>query len=232
MSRLSLPARAALVVLFAAGAAAAQTAPASAAAPSSPSAADSADPYVWLEKVDSPEAMSWVRAENAKSLSVLEADPRFAAFDEQALAIAQSNDRIPFGHQVDGKVWNFWQDAGHVRGIWRMTSPKDYDAGGAPAWKTVLDLDTVAAAEHANWVWEGAQCEARHENMCLLSLSDGGEDAVTVREFDLRKGRFVSGGFVLPKSKQSSAWESPDMLVVAREWKPGELTASGYAYVV
>ena len=25
---------------------------------------------------------------------------------------------------------------------------------------------------------------------------------------------------------------SPDSLVVAREWKPGELTASGYAYIV
>ena len=230
MPRLTLPARAALVVLLAAGAAAAQTAPAPAAA-SSPSAAD-ADPYLWLEKVDSPEAMSWVRAENQKSLSVLEADPRFPAFDEQALAIAQSNDRIPFGHQIDGKVWNFWQDAQHVRGVWRMSTPADYDAGGAPAWKTVLDLDKVAATEHANWVWQGAQCEARHENMCLVSLSDGGEDAATVREFDLRKGRFVGGGFVLPRSKQSAVWESPDSLVVAREWKPGELTASGYAYVV
>src|ERR1700760_4000215 len=133
MPRLTLPARAAIVVLFTAGAPLAQPAPASAGA-SSPIAAD-ADPYLWLEKVDSPEAMSWVRAENQKSLSVLEADPRFARFNEQALAIAQSNERIPFAHQIDGKLWNFWQDAGHVRGIWRAASSKDYDAGGAPAWK-------------------------------------------------------------------------------------------------
>src|ERR1700761_4805083 len=229
MLRLTLPASAALIVLFTAGAALAQTAPASAGT-SSPAAAD--DPHIWLEKVDSTEAMNWVRAENQKSLSVLEADPRFAKFDEQALAIAQSNERIPFARQIDGKLWNFWQDAQHVRGIWRAASPKDYDAGGAPAWKTVLDLDKVAASEHANWVWHGAQCEARHENLCLVALSDGGEDADTVREFDLRKGRFVGGGFVLPKSKQSAVWESPDSLLVAREWKPGELTASGYAYVV
>jgi prolyl oligopeptidase len=230
MPRLLLPTRVALAALLAAGAAAAQTAPASAPAASAP--ADAADPYIWLEKVDSPEAMAWVRAENQKSLSVLEADPRFAANNEQALAIAQSNDRIPFAHQIDGKLWNFWQDAQHVRGIWRMTTPKDYDAGGAPAWKTVLDLDQVSAAEKANWVWQGAQCEATHQNLCLVSLSDGGEDASTVREFDLRKGRFVEGGFVLPKSKQGAAWVDPNMLVVAREWKPGELTASGYAYIV
>jgi prolyl oligopeptidase len=232
MPRLSLISGAVTVALLAAGVAAAQTVPAADPASAPASAASAADPYIWLEKVDSPEAMDWVRAENKKSLSVLEADPRFPAFQEQALAIAQSNDRIPFGHQIDGKVWNFWQDAGHVRGIWRATTPKHYDGGGAPAWKTVLDLDKVAAAEHANWVWEGAQCESRHENLCLLSLSDGGEDAVTVREFDLRKGRFVDRGFVLPRSKQSVAWESADALLVAREWKPGELTASGYAYIV
>jgi len=228
MTRLSLPARVAFATLFAVGAAAAQTVPAS----SPSSSADGADPYIWLEKVDSPEAMSWVRAENQKSLSVLEADPRFASFNEQALAIAQSNDRIPFAHQIDGRLWNFWQDADHVRGIWRTTTSKDYDAGGAPAWRTVLDLDKVSAAEHANWVWEGANCQAQHENMCLLMLSDGGEDAVTVREFDLRKGQFVKSGFELPRSKQSAAWENSNSLVVSREWKPGELTASGYAYIV
>ena len=96
------------------------------------------------------------------------------------------------------------QDASHVRGIWRETSPKDYDAGGAPAWKTVLDLDKVAAAEHANWVWEGASCEPKRQQRCLLSLSDGGEDATTLREFDLKTGAFVKGGFVLPKAKQSA----------------------------
>jgi len=79
MSRLSLSACAALAALLAAGSAAAQTAAASAAASSASSPAD-ADPYLWLEAVDSPRAMDWVRAENKKSLSVLEADLRFPAF--------------------------------------------------------------------------------------------------------------------------------------------------------
>ena len=119
-----------------------------------------------------------------------------------------------------------------MRGIWRVTSPASYDAGGKPAWRTVLDLDKVSRAEHANWVWKGAGCETKHENACLVSLSDGGEDAVTMREFDLRKGRFVQGGFELPRSKQSAAWVGIDEVVAAREWNKGELTESGYAYVV
>ena len=31
-------------------------------------------------------------------------------------------------------------------------------ASGKPEWETVLDLDALAAAEKANWVWKGAQC--------------------------------------------------------------------------
>jgi prolyl oligopeptidase len=233
MPRLFLTALATSVVLVVAGSASAQGAsPAASAASASTGTSAGDDPYLWLEKVDSPEAMDWVRAENRKSLSVLESDPRFQTFNEQALAIAQTRDRIPFAHQVDGGLWNFWQDADHVRGIWRVTSPGSYDAGGAPAWRTVLDLDKVAADEHANWVWQGYECESQHENLCLISLSDGGEDASTVREFDLRKGRFVDGGFQLPKSKQSVAWDGTNTILSAREWTPGELTQSGYAYVV
>jgi prolyl oligopeptidase len=65
-----------------------------------------------------------------------------------------------------------------------------------------------------------------------VNLSDGGEDAVTVREFDLDAGRFVDGGFTLPKGKQRVAWEDDDTILVAREWEPGQLTPSGYPFVV
>ena len=227
MHRLSHLALAALALL-ATGASMAQ----SAASAPSPAASSAVDPYLWLESVDSPRAMDWVGAENKKTLGALEADPRFADYNAQALALAQTHDRIPFAHQIDGGLWNFWQDAQHTRGIWRVTSPKAYDAGGAPAWRTVLDLDKVSADEHANWVWQGVDCNAAHENLCLVKLSDGGEDASTVREFDLRKGRFVADGFQLPKGKQGVAWENKDSVIVAREWAPGELTESGYAYVV
>ena len=37
---------------------------------------------------------------------------------------------------------------------------------------------------------------------------------------------------VLPKGKQDASWVNDDELLVGREWKPGQLTKSGYAYVV
>ena len=239
MTSLTTLRRAGWAALLAAGAASAQGQAASAAASGAVPAASTAsaaaatdDPYLWLEQVDSPRAMSWVRAENEKTLGVLEKDPRFANFREQALAIAQTRDRIPFPSQVDGRIFNFWQDADHVRGIWRAAAQSSYDAGGTPAWTTVLDLDQLARTEHANWVWHAADTEPVQRRHSLIELSDGGEDAVTVREFDLKRGAFVPHGFALPKGKQSVAWLGRDDVLVAREWKAGDLTKSGYPYIV
>jgi prolyl oligopeptidase len=189
------------------------------------------DPYIWLEEVSSPRAMAWVDAHNARTTAQLEADARYQRLYQQALDIAQAKDRIPVGSFLGGQIYNFWQDADHVRGIWRRTSLASYSTGN-PQWETVLDLDALAAAEKANWVWKGAQCARPLERRCVISLSDGGEDAVTVREFDLKTKSFVKGGFVLPKGKQDVSWENENSLLVAREWKPGQLTKSGYAYVI
>jgi len=197
----------------------------------SQTAGERADPFQWLESLDSPRATAWVKAENAKTLAVLQNDPRFATAYTDAVAAGEAKDRIPSPHIIAGRVYNFWQDAEHVRGIWRRTTFADY-ANPAPAWETVLDLDALAKTDGKNWVFHGADCESPSERRCLINLSDGGEDASTVREFDLATKTFVAGGFVLPHGKQNIAWESDDALLVSREWAPGELTASGYPFVV
>ncbi len=189
------------------------------------------DPFRWLEELSSERAMTWVRAENARTSNILENDPRFAEIRATALAMAQARDRLPYVTFIGGALYNFWQDSTHVRGIWRKTSLTSFRTA-SPTWVTVLDLDDLARKENANWVWQGAICSQPTEDRCLVSLSDGGEDAVTMREFDVVARRFVSNGFMLPKGKQNVAWETPDMLLVAREWTPGEMTTSGYAYVV
>ena len=109
-------------------------------------AATSNDPYLWLEDVSSPKALQWVEAHNAKSTAVLEADPRYRQFYDQALDIAQAEDRIPVGEFIGGEIYNFWQDKDHVRGIWRRSSIESYSSG-KPQWETVLDLDGLALSE-------------------------------------------------------------------------------------
>ena len=196
-----------------------------------PPAKGADDPYIWLEDKDGAKPLAWVEAENARTLPRLQNDPRYQTFYREALTIAAAKDRIPAPDQRFGRVYNFWRDAEHPHGLWRWTTEADY-AAPAPNWTVALDLDALGKAEGKQWVWKGASCLQPEERLCLVALSEGGEDAVTYREFDLATGQFVTGGFALPRSKQNVAWVDKDTLLVARDWGAGTTTASGYAFVL
>jgi len=181
--------------------------------PSSSAAVSSAsteqpDNYQWLEDVNGARSMEWVKSENERTAKVLEADPRFAEFRAEALKVLESPDRLAIPDFREGTVYNTWQDADHIRGIVRKTTLADY-LSPQPKWQTVLDYDALAKADNEKWVQHGLRCLYPGDGLCLAGLSAGGEDADTLREFDLKTGKFVSpeaGGFVLPKSKQRVAW--------------------------
>ncbi|TPG43641.1 S9 family peptidase [Sphingomonas koreensis] len=205
----------------------AQTVPAT--TPTQAASAD--DPYLWLEDKDGAKPMAWVAAENAKTLPRLEGDPRYQGFYDDALKIAAAEDRIPYPDQTGGRILNFWRDQAHPHGLWRWTTDADY-ATASPHWTTLIDMDALGKVEGKNWVFKGATCLQPEERYCLVNLSDGGEDAVTVREFDLTTGQFVANGFSLPKSKQDVTWIDHDTILVARDWGAATMTASGYPFVV
>jgi len=192
---------------------------------------DPADPYIWLEEVSSPRAMAWVEHQNEITTNRLEADPRYAHNYAEALEIAGAKDRIPEPEFVHGEIYNFWEDADHLRGFWRKTTLDDYTSQ-QPHWTTVLDIDALNKAEGKSWVFKGAGILRPEETRCMIELSDGGEDAVVAREFDLTTSKFVDGGFTLPRGKHRIAWEDKDTLLIATDWAPGDLTTSGYPYIV
>jgi len=141
------------------------------------------DPFGWLEEIEGPQALDWARAENARSLPVLESDPRFASMRAEARAILTSAARIPTGSIHNGAVYNFWQDDVHVRGVWRRASVESYRTG-KPAWETLLDVDRLAQDEGENWVSGRFDCLAPEYRHCMVELSRGGGDTSTWREFD------------------------------------------------
>ena len=189
-----------------------------------------ADPNLWLEDVEGERALAWVHQQNDRSLPVLENDPRYAARLAAAMEVAESRDRLALGQVRGGYLYNFWQDPDHVRGIWRRARLDGYAANN-PRWETVLDIDALATAENANWVYQGANCDPEGVR-CLISLSNGGLDASTEREFDLRTRSFVDAGFVVPEAKSNTGWLDRDTLLVATNWGEGSLTESGYPYIL
>jgi prolyl oligopeptidase len=96
----------------------------------------------------------------------------------------------------------------------------------------VLDYDALAKQDNQKWVQKGRVCFYPGNELCLVALSAGGEDALTLREFNLASGKFVEGGFQLARSKQIVAWVDRDTLLVSRDWGPGTMTKSGYPFVV
>lgn len=197
----------------------------------SPAAVAAADDFLWLEEVQGERALAWVEQQNARTLAVLEGDPRYEAFREQAFAILSAQDRIPFPSVQGGMVFNFWQDEQNPKGLWRRTTLESYRSADTQ-WETVLDVGALARAEGKDWVWKGSQCLQPEERYCLVNLSDGGKDAVEVREFDTHTGRFVEGGFHLPEGKHRVTWLDADTLLVATDFGPGTLTESGYPYII
>jgi prolyl oligopeptidase len=197
-------------------------------------AAFDAEAHFWLEEVEGEEALAWVTAQNTRTLDELESDPRYAGFEAAALDVLNSSERIPYGTVRDGLVYNFWQDSVNVRGVWRRTTLASYQTE-TPAWETILDFDKLAADEGKNWVYKGADCfrpAPGEKYRCLVSLSDGGKDAVINREFDMETKSFVAGGFETPEAKQGLAWAGKDTLLVATDWGADTLTESGYPFVV
>ncbi|MEM9705263.1 MAG: S9 family peptidase, partial [Pseudomonadota bacterium] len=178
------------------------------------------DPYAWLEAVDSEEALAFVRSQNGRSLETLEADPRFKTLQEEALTILNSSERIADPALAGRSVRNFWQDEAHVRGLWREADLRAY-LTGVPKWRTLLDVDALAASENENWVFQGADVLAPELDRAMVSLSRGGADAAVRREFSIREARFIDDGFILPESKGATAWFDPNTLLVGVDFGPG-----------
>ena len=212
-------ARASMVIALSAAAAASAAPPAG-------------DPNLYLEQIDGARAIARVKGWNAATLAVLEKQPGFAEYRAKALALLSTNQKIAEPDQILGdKVLNFWQDEQHPRGIWRV-SPLAAFAAGQPQWRTLLDIDAMSKADNKKWVFKGATCLSPAYVDCMVSLSNGGGDAVEVREFDLDKAAFIPDGFFLPTAKTDVSWAGPNALYVGTDFGAGTLTDSGYARIV
>jgi len=195
------------------------------------SAAPVADPHLWLEDVEGKTAIDWVKERNKTSLGELESDKRFEPLRQEMRAILNAQDKIAWPAWRGGKIYNFWQDAEHVRGLWRRTTLAEYRKKD-PKWDVILDYDKLGKDEGESWVYKGANCQARRPERCLLNLSRGGKDAIVVREFDASRSTWVPGGFVLPEAKHRLDWLNDDELLVGSDFGPGTLTKSGYPRVI
>ncbi|ESY91660.1 peptidase S9 [Mesorhizobium sp. LNHC209A00] len=188
------------------------------------------DPYVWLENVEGERALDWAASQSTRTLEHF-GGTQFERDNDALTAIFDRPDKIPLITRRGPYLYNFWQDAGNPRGLWRRTTLAAYMKVD-PHWELLLDLDALAASDGEDWVWGGASLEPERRQRAVLRLSRGGSDAVVHREFDLVSLSFVADGFNLPEAKGSIEWLDPDTLLLSSALGEGMATRSGYARTV
>lgn len=186
------------------------------------------DPFVWLESVESPQALDWVDAQTAATVARF-GDAAFTADRDTLRDLLDRPTRIPMVSRRGGKLFNFWRDAANPRGLWRRTTLESYRTD-APEWEILLDLDALAQEEGADWVFQGSATLPPDHNRAILRLSPGGSDAVVLREFDIAARAFVPGGFSLPEAKGGVDWLDQDTLLLSSAL--GGATRAGYSRTV
>ncbi len=205
--------------------------PAAAKKPTMPNSAKNADPYLWLEEVEDPKALDWVRERNAKAEEEIASTPEFQKLEADLRAILDSDARIPGVQKIGNYYYNLWKDKAHPRGLWRRTTLQEYRKS-SPQWETVIDLDALSTAENENWVWHSVECLKPKYERCLIALSRGGADADVSREFDLDSKTWVEGGFFRPEAKGGLQWIDSDTVYVFTDFGAGSMTGSGYPRIV
>ncbi len=185
------------------------------------------DKYIWLEEIDGEKQLKWVEEWNKKSEEVLTKHEKYDEVFKKSLEIYNSSERIARPTLLGDYIYNFWQDAEHVRGIWRR-SPKRVYLDGNPQWETLIDIDEMYAMDSIKWVYKGASGLSPDYKRFMVYLSKGGGDATVIREYDVDTKTFVENGFSLEESKGGVSWLDENTLMVSRDFGEGTMTTSGY----
>lgn len=185
------------------------------------------DPYQWLEEVEGASALEFVAKQNEATFDQLSKEKNYQSIYDKSLEISNSSERIALPAILGKYVYNFWKDKDHERGIWRRCLLTDYNKGKLN-WETLLDIDALSKKDGVKWVYKGASGLYPSYNRFLVQLSNGGGDAVFIREFDADKKQFIEKGFQIDEAKGGASYIDENTLCVSTDFGPGTMTTSGY----
>ncbi|MEM6885346.1 MAG: hypothetical protein AAF571_09955, partial [Verrucomicrobiota bacterium] len=70
---------------------------------------ESEDPHLWLEEVESEQALNWAREQNLKSVERLQTDARYEVLYKGLLEIYEDPEKITRVTERGGYLYNFWR---------------------------------------------------------------------------------------------------------------------------
>ncbi|WP_435054094.1 hypothetical protein [Mesorhizobium australicum] len=79
-------------------------------------------PYLWLEDVEVDRTLAWAASQSARTLGHL-GGTQFDRDHDALTAIFDRPDKVPLITRRGQYLYNFWQDAGNPRALWRRDHP-------------------------------------------------------------------------------------------------------------
>jgi prolyl oligopeptidase len=187
------------------------------------SAQEPADPYIWLEEVESEAAIEWARVRSERTRASLTALPLYDSIRGELSRLIQARRMAPEGlgiFAVRGEhIDDYWRADPSSRGNWRRTTVESYLAG-EPRWRTLLDIDSLAAADGIPWSIGGTFCLPPEMRHCMVRLSRGGADVHQLRELDAERGKFVDDGFfIAEEQRHRMRWVDENTVLVGTNFR-------------
>lgn len=199
-------------------------------------ATDSEDPYLWLENLDGKESMSWVLESNRKTDYVLERSREYNKAESDLESLFSNNDYLPQKMFVRGEyLYSF------KKGNWQRILKRKY-SNGIRRWRTLFSVEEISNRDRTEYEFKSVNCQdVRIGDRCLVNFSVKGKDAVVVKEFDLKRRRFLLHGFSLPEGRTETTWVNHDTIFLTtslikdggtlRLWKRGQDFNKSYAFL-
>ncbi len=173
------------------------------------------DPYRWLEDPYDPKALAWAAEKSSVTVKGLQALPQY---DDVLRELERDNAQS--GPTPD------YAFAGDYLLRLNRTDQKPYgvlavsqlNEGQISQWRDVLDMSELRDQENVGWELHlgGAAIlnSAPGHSRIMIPLSVDGSDEVELREFDLKTGGFVEGGFHVPSGRNGAVWLDKDTLLL------------------
>ncbi|MGV8942445.1 MAG: prolyl oligopeptidase family serine peptidase [Lysobacter sp.] len=191
------------------------------------------DGLLWLETPHDPKALEWAKALTAESRSRLAALPVYTAVTRELESAMEVGSSEPRPVLVGTRALRLLRDRNHPHGLLQVALR---DRLGVPGqWRTALDVGGLRQSEGRPLQLQtfglDSACLAPDYDRCLLRLSSGGSDEVEIREFDLKRGRFVDNGFHTGSSRAFAEWIDADLLLIQHAEADSTTTHAGWPTV-
>lgn len=178
-------------------------------------AQEPADPYRWLEELNSTRSLEWAKARTSATQAWMIGHAVYDSLRAPVRPVTPNPTPAPppplfHGRYVDVSI----RPPFAPRGVWgRLLLEQYLNRSARP--QILLNIDSLARTEGVPWVFDGAECLAPAHTRCLVRLSHGRSEAVEVREFDTERRVFVDNGFTILESRTQALWVDENTIHVA-----------------